>query len=99
MSRYAKALVSLLTALSAWGTTAAVDGDFDLVELFGLPLVLVAGLTVFAVPNRPPRGSRRKPEISEQDPAAGHADPAGLALIVLFLLVVLLVFGLIPALR
>lgn len=74
MTRYAKALVALLTALSAWGTTAAVDGDFDAVELFGLPLVLVAGIGVFATPNRPPRGKRRRPDQSEQDPDAGHVD-------------------------
>lgn len=91
MTRYAKALAALLTALSAWGTTAAVDGNFDPVELFGLPLVLVAGLGVFATPNRPPRGSRRKPDVSEQE---GHADPAALALILLVVIVVLLLFAL-----
>lgn len=66
MTRVAKALVAFLTSLSGWGTTAAVDGDFDLVELFGLPLVLVAGIAVYATPNRPPRGRRRRPDQSEQ---------------------------------
>lgn len=74
MTRVAKALVALLTALSAWGTTAAVDGNFDPVEVFGLPLVLVAGLAVYATPNRPPRGQRRKPDQSEQATDAGITD-------------------------
>lgn len=70
MTRYAKALAALLTALAAWGATAAPDG-YQSAELWGLAAVAAAGLTVYAVPNRPPRGRRRRTDMSEQSPAAG----------------------------
>jgi hypothetical protein len=66
MSRYAKALAAFLTALAGWGTTALADDHLVAVELFGLSLVFASALTVYAVPNRPPRGSRRQPDVSEQ---------------------------------
>jgi hypothetical protein len=51
MSKIAKALVATLTALGTWGATAFADGELNAVEAFGLCGVLVAGITVWAVPN------------------------------------------------
>lgn len=65
MSRYAKSIAALLTALGTWGATAGADGNYDQLEMWGLCGVLVTGLAVFQIPNRPPRGSRRKPSVSE----------------------------------
>lgn len=65
MSRYAKALAAIIGALSTWGTTAAADGHYSQVEMWGLCGVALAGLAVYQIPNRPPRGKRRKPSISE----------------------------------
>jgi len=49
---YAKAIIAALTALGTWGTTALSDGKLEPVELFGLTGIAVAGLTVFAYPNK-----------------------------------------------
>lgn len=54
MSRYAKAIAALLTALGTWGATAGADGRYDGVELWALTGVLVTALAVFAIPNEPP---------------------------------------------
>lgn len=51
MKTAAKALVATLTALGTWGATAMADGQVDGVEAFGLCGVIVAGLTVWAIPN------------------------------------------------
>lgn len=48
---YAKAIIAFLTALGTWGATAAPDG-YSQEEMWGLALVIVAGLTVFAYPNK-----------------------------------------------
>lgn len=66
MTRYAKALAALLTALGTWGATAGADGTYDQTELWGLALVAAAALAVYAVPNKPPRGRRARADMSEQ---------------------------------
>lgn len=48
---YAKAIIAFLTALGAWGVTAAPDG-YDAAEMWGLCAVVVAGLAVYAYPNK-----------------------------------------------
>lgn len=65
MTRYAKALAALLTALAGWGATAAPDG-YSTAECWGLAAVLGGALAVYAVPNRPPAGEPRQPDQSEQ---------------------------------
>lgn len=65
MSRYAKSIAALLTALGTWGATAGSDGDYSQIELWGLCGVAVTALAVFQIPNRPPRGRARKPSVSE----------------------------------
>lgn len=51
MKQAAKALIAFLTALGTWGGTAAADGQYDQVELWGLCGVAVAGLAVYVTPN------------------------------------------------
>lgn len=65
MSRYAKAIAAFLTALGGWGITAAPDG-YSQAELWGLCAVVVAGLSVYAMPNKPPTGEEPDPTVSEQ---------------------------------
>ena len=67
MSRYAKAVSALLTALVAWGYSVAPHG-ITTKEWFGLALVLNAAVVVFAVPNTPPPGEPARPDVSETDP-------------------------------
>lgn len=73
MSRYAKALVALFTALGTWGMTAASEG-YDQVELWGLCGVAVTFLSVFAIPNTPPAGQPRDPFTSETVPDLPEPD-------------------------
>lgn len=87
MTRYAKALTAFVTALGTWGATAAADGRYAQDELWGLTGVLVAALAVFQVPNRPPRGRRRRADVSEQE---GHADPLGLLVVAVFVILLVL---------
>lgn len=68
MTRYAKAVATFLGALSTWGVTAAADGRYDQVELWGLAGVLGATLLAYNVPNVPPRGHPSDPGVSETDP-------------------------------
>lgn len=49
---YAKAIIAFLAALGTWGTTAFSDGVVEPVEWFGLTVVVIAGLTVYAYPNK-----------------------------------------------
>lgn len=69
MSRYAKAIVAFVMSISAWGVTAA-PGGIDGAEWFGLMGALGATAGVYAVPNTPPAGKLRDPDISEAAP--GH---------------------------
>lgn len=57
----AKALVATITALGTWGATAAADGTYDQVELWGLCGVAVVGLGVWIVPNQTAIRSASKP--------------------------------------
>lgn len=70
MTRYAKAIIAVMTAVSTWGVTAAVDGSFALVELFGLLGAVAAALTVYLIPNTPPPGKPADPNVSEVGPGA-----------------------------
>lgn len=45
-----KAIAATLTALGTWGVTAAADGSYDQVELWGLCGVAVVGLSTFYAP-------------------------------------------------
>lgn len=49
----AKSVIASMTALSAWGTTAAAENGITGAEWFGLLGVPVAGLTVWAATNAP----------------------------------------------
>jgi hypothetical protein len=73
MSRYAKAITAFFTALGTWGVTAFADGTLTTVELFGLCGVIVVTAGVFQVPNTPPDGEWRDPNISERDPVIDEA--------------------------
>lgn len=66
MTRYSKALLGALLAISTWGTTAAVDGSFDSVEWFGLLGAIVTAISVYLAPNSPPSGEPADPTVSEQ---------------------------------
>jgi len=68
VTRYAKSIIAVLTGLATWGATAFADDSITSVELFGLCGVAVLGLSVFAVPNEPPAGTPRDPDISERVP-------------------------------
>lgn len=46
-----KALIAFIGALGAWGITAAADGTYDQVELWGLCAVVVTGLSTWTVRN------------------------------------------------
>ena len=68
LTRHAKALAAFLTGLGAWGATAGADGRYTGPELWGLAAVAGGAFAVYAVPNRPPRGKRRRADVSEQAP-------------------------------
>lgn len=51
MTRYAKAVLAALLAVSTWGATAAVDGTFDAVEWFGLLGAVATAAGTYLVPN------------------------------------------------
>ena len=52
MTKYTKAVVALLGALATWGVTAAEDGLYTQVELWGALLALATAAGVYAFPNR-----------------------------------------------
>lgn len=64
MTRYFKFIIALLGGLSSWGVTASVDGYED-AELWGILAILATALAVFVVPNTPPPGEPRRPDVSE----------------------------------
>lgn len=68
MSRYSKAVLALLGALATWGITAAEDGIYTQVELWGALLAVATAATVYLVPNSPPAGEARDPGMSETAP-------------------------------
>ena len=70
MSRYAKAIVALLGAVATWGITAAEDGVYTQVELWGALLAVVTAVGVYAYPNDRPSDEPYDPDISEREPAA-----------------------------
>lgn len=81
MTRYAKTVIAILLAVSTWGTTAALDGAFDPVELFGLLGATATAAGVFLVPNTNPGDKPYDPMISERE--AGHIDSTTVLLIVI----------------
>lgn len=82
MSRYAKALVgavvgALIAGLSSLATALAdpaasfgtlTDGQWVSVALAFLGGLGITGGAVYAIPNRPPAGEPRQPDLSEQAP-------------------------------
>lgn len=65
MTKYAKSIVALLGASATWGVTAAEDGSYSQVELWGLLLALATALGVYAAKNEPARvGERGMSEIA-----------------------------------
>ncbi len=64
--------MALLGALATWGITAAEDNTYSQVELWGALLAVVTAAGVYVIPNKPPRGRRRKRNVSEQ--AAGDEN-------------------------
>jgi len=55
-----KALIAFIGALGAWGITAAADGKYDQVELWGLCAVAVTGLSTWTVRNHEKLRSPKK---------------------------------------
>ena len=68
MSRYVKALAALIGAVATWGITAAEDGIYTQVELWGAALALATALGVYALPNDRPADEPYDPDISEREP-------------------------------
>lgn len=88
----AKAIIAFLTTLGTWGVTAAPDG-YSQAEMWGLSGVVVAGLAVFAYPNKP--DGEPDPRLSEQHIPGdrGHTDQLTVVAVLLLVIVVaLLVF-------
>lgn len=46
-----KAIAAFATLLGTWGATAAADGKYDQVELWGLTGVVVGALAVYEIRN------------------------------------------------
>lgn len=69
MSRFSKAIVAFLTSLGTWGATSFADNGVSSVEWFALLGVAVATYAVYAVPNTPPPGEPRDPNVSETVPS------------------------------
>lgn len=66
MTRYAKAIMAFFTSLGTWGVTAAADGVYDQVELWGITGVIVATIGVYLYPNTTPDDEAYDPTQSEQ---------------------------------
>lgn len=65
MSRYAKAILAGILALSAWGVTASSDGVYDDQEWWGLLAAIATPVGTYLIPNTPPPGEPRRPDVSE----------------------------------
>lgn len=52
MTKYAKAVVALLGALATWGITAAEDGVYTQVELWGALAAVTTAVGVYVVRNK-----------------------------------------------
>ena len=78
----AKAIIAFLGALGTWGATAFADNGLNAVEAFGRCGVLVAAVTVWAVPNQP------------APPDGGHSALYYAALVLAILAIVVLVIAL-----
>lgn len=75
MSRYVKTISAFFALLGTWGATAAADGRYDQVELWGITGIIVGSLAVYQFPNTPPHGERSDPNMSEQSANyEGHVD-------------------------
>jgi hypothetical protein len=51
VTRYTKSIIALIGALATWGVTAAEDGVYSQVELWGALLALATAAGVYALPN------------------------------------------------
>jgi len=65
-SRYAKAIVAVLIAALTALQAALTDDRVTNNEWIIIALAVVGAVSVFAVPNRPPKGEASDPAISEQ---------------------------------
>jgi len=65
MSRYAKFIVALVGAVATWSATY-YPNDPDVAKWVGLALAIATCISVYAVPNQPPAGHAKDPNISEQ---------------------------------
>ena len=65
MSRYSKALVAVVGAIATWASTYYPDSP-SVQKWVGLALAIVTVASVYLVPNEPPKGKARRPDISEQ---------------------------------
>jgi hypothetical protein len=96
MSRYTKAILATLAALATWGVTAAADGVYDQVELWGGLGALAAAWGVYNFPNTPPSGEAADPNISEVGPGADRGDATlTIVIAVIVVLVILMLLGVI----
>ena len=98
--QYAKALVGCAVAGLSALLPVMEDGLTGTEVLTAVVAALVALGAVFAVPNQAPPGHPADPDLSEQSGVDdGHIEPVGLALVVLFVLLLLVLFGVISPLR
>lgn len=65
MTKITKAIVALLGALATWGVTAAEDGVYTQVEIWGAVLALATAAAVWVAPNEDePLGERGMTDIA-----------------------------------
>jgi hypothetical protein len=96
LPRAAKAIFALIGAVATWGITAAEDGVYTQVELWGALLALATAVGVFVVPNRPPDGQPSDPSVSEQDPQRGAVAIIEICFVVIAAIFVLWAVGVVP---
>lgn len=84
MTRYAKTITAIVGAVAAWAATYFPD-DPSVQKWVGLAVALATAVSVFAVPNTPPKGRPRRRDVSETG-----ATPVGIVLFVAILAVALL---------
>lgn len=81
MTKITKAIVALIGALATWGVTAAEDGVYTQVELWGALLALATAAAVWVAPNR------------DEPAGQGGVTLIEVCVLVLTVLLVLLIFG------
>jgi hypothetical protein len=86
--RYAKFYVAVVGAVAAWAATY-FPNDPTVQKWVGLAVAVATALSVYAVPNQPPKGKARRPDMSEQ----GHADVLTLAVVALVVVLILVLLN------